>query len=566
MTTGADNGNEKATDEHEQCSKQKQENDSDPNKEIQRLKAQLEAMQEKLQVVQESEPNDISEKRAEQRREALHKELGEVADLKNKLGAGQSLRPEELMKVGQEILLQQELKELEGGASTKKRTKREVEAPESKSDVNPEEKTPKALGIRDQKKLERKLAWQAKCAARTAEGGEQVGLKTQADEAIQENAKTPTPQKLTSKKEIPQKKTSKKETKMDQQQTQSQESAVKKSRLQTKNNEKNPVQTMKWPERELVELTCSHPAFKSSYNFPREEGWVQTGGNNGVQTLLAIDCEMVQTEESTRALVRVSVVDHNKAIIFNEFVKPEGKVIDYRAEISGIGPADLAPAAHDFESAQAEVVKLLNPGVILIGHGLYHDLEALKIDHKRVIDTALIFKHQGRDNAKPSLAFLSEHVLKTPIRQGNNGRHESAEDAKASMELVLHAIKNGLPGPLEPPKMEVHPDDLKRLLVHRIPSGWPAQCLTLLFAPKHRPIKMDEVKVGSRGLGSSYATFGSEKAANAAFAVLGGNTTACFDAGGREQKNIILPDGVGKISIRKCGPPSECDTAKAPMQ
>ena len=35
-----------------------------------------------------------------------------------------------------------------------------LQAPESKSDVNPEEKTPKALGIRDQKKLERKLAWQ----------------------------------------------------------------------------------------------------------------------------------------------------------------------------------------------------------------------------------------------------------------------------------------------------------------------------------------------------------------------------------------------------------------------
>ena len=56
------------------------------------------------------------------------------------------------------------------------------------------------------------------------------------------------------------------------------------------------------------------------------------------------------------------------------------------------------------------MVELLAGGVILVGHGLYHDLLSLKINHARVIDTAFLFGFKGGHKGLPSLAWLSSQV------------------------------------------------------------------------------------------------------------------------------------------------------------
>merc|ERR1711871_1613902 len=117
------------------------------------------------------------------------------------------------------------------------------------------------------------------------------------------------------------------------------------------------------------------------------------------------------------------------------------------------------------------------------------------------------------------------------------------------MDLALHAIHHGLPTDLEAPVVEVNPEDLKKLFVHRVPAAWPAACLVMFFDPQHQPKSFDEVKFGTSGMGSTHAHFADQAAADAAFAALKGLLGT--DASGLEQKTIELPNGSGKISIRK---------------
>ena len=59
-----------------------------------------------------------------------------------------------------------------------------------------------------------------------------------------------------------------------------------------------------------VELTKQHMAFKTHYKFPDSEpGWKKTGSGDGLTMLLGLDCEMVETTNSTSELARVTVTE-----------------------------------------------------------------------------------------------------------------------------------------------------------------------------------------------------------------------------------------------------------------
>ena len=58
------------------------------------------------------------------------------------------------------------------------------------------------------------------------------------------------------------------------------------------------------------------------------------------------------------------------------------------------------------EDVQKSLRKIVGPEVILVGHGLVHDLKALKFDHLPVIDTAMLFKYKNLPRSTPGLADL----------------------------------------------------------------------------------------------------------------------------------------------------------------
>jgi RNA exonuclease 1 len=62
-------------------------------------------------------------------------------------------------------------------------------------------------------------------------------------------------------------------------------------------------------------------------------------------------------------------------VLLSEFVKPSVKVLDYRTEITGASAETLKKVTYMHSDAQKAVLKLLSePGTILVGHGLQHDL------------------------------------------------------------------------------------------------------------------------------------------------------------------------------------------------
>eukprot|EP00118_Oscarella_pearsei_P004874 m.21602 g.21602 ORF g.21602 m.21602 type:complete len:141 (+) comp28190_c0_seq1:60-482(+) len=102
----------------------------------------------------------------------------------------------------------------------------------------------------------------------------------------------------------------------------------------------------------------------------------------GEPECIAVDCEMVGVGthwNETSMLARVSLVDSSGDVLYDTFVAPQQRVINYRTPVSGVRPEDLR-GAPDFQSVQSEVKRLIK-GKRLIGHSMNFDLDALKLSH-----------------------------------------------------------------------------------------------------------------------------------------------------------------------------------------
>ncbi|KAI4828800.1 hypothetical protein KUCAC02_022872 [Chaenocephalus aceratus] len=159
-------------------------------------------------------------------------------------------------------------------------------------------------------------------------------------------------------------------------------------------------------------------------------------GNGGV---FALDCEMCYTRHGLD-LTRVTVIDSEMKVIYDTFVRPEAKVVDYNTRFSGVTEEDLENATITLRDVQAVLLSMFSAESILIGHSLESDLLALKLIHSTVVDTAIVFPHRLGAPYKRALRNLMADHLKRIIQDNVNG-HDSSEDASACLELMLWRIK-----------------------------------------------------------------------------------------------------------------------------
>ena len=156
-------------------------------------------------------------------------------------------------------------------------------------------------------------------------------------------------------------------------------------------------------------------------------------------SMLALDCEMCYTAAGLE-LTRCSVVDAQGKTVYDELVLPHAPIVDYNTQYSGISVEHMAGVETRIEDVQAALLELIAEETILIGHSLDNDLMALKMVHRRVVDTALAYPHPKGPPHKPALRILCHRLLGRRIQDGS---HDSVQDAATSMELAQLKFANG---------------------------------------------------------------------------------------------------------------------------
>lgn len=106
--------------------------------------------------------------------------------------------------------------------------------------------------------------------------------------------------------------------------------------------------------------------------------------------MFGLDCEMCKTADGDLELTRVSVVNENLEVFYEQLVKPEKKIIDYLTRFSGITAKMMKKATKRLAQVQEDLRELLPPDAILVGQSLSNDLHALKMMHPYIIDTRLL--------------------------------------------------------------------------------------------------------------------------------------------------------------------------------
>ncbi|CAH2064537.1 unnamed protein product [Thlaspi arvense] len=270
--------------------------------------------------------------------------------------------------------------------------------------------------------------------------------------------------------------------------------------------------------------------------------------------MVALDCEMVQQmvlcKDGTEGLVRVGVVDHDLKVILDKFVKPDKPVVDYRTDITGIIAEDIEKETLSVADVQETLQPFLSNGTILVCHSLNKDLEVLKIDHPRVIDTALVFKYSNERNPRrASLNNLCKSILGYEVRK-TGVSHDCVHDAAAAMKLALAVIEKRANTTISPSK-EMLEVEKSRLFLHKIPHNVPSKELEQVISGKFISGEFTlDVKPAKtqRGCYCAFVVFHSSKEADQAFENV--NVDQGQDSLGLPQKLIFFKLSSGsRVSV-----------------
>ncbi|MES1920904.1 hypothetical protein MHBO_002518 [Bonamia ostreae] len=147
---------------------------------------------------------------------------------------------------------------------------------------------------------------------------------------------------------------------------------------------------------------------------------------------LAMDCEFVGvTERDINFLARVSIVNYDGQVVYDQYVRPHLKVKNFRSKISGIYKNHLKKGI-DFTICRAKVAEIID-GRILIGHSIDSDLSVLNLKHPRELTRDTSTKESTLcPNNKRSLKKLVYEHFNSNIQTKS---HCPIEDARATLQL-----------------------------------------------------------------------------------------------------------------------------------
>ncbi|PLW05230.1 hypothetical protein PCANC_27595 [Puccinia coronata f. sp. avenae] len=199
----------------------------------------------------------------------------------------------------------------------------------------------------------------------------------------------------------------------------------------------------------LSEPSSSLPPFDAWLTHP-QPGYIQTpvypdSSLGRPLKILAVDCEMCVTASGSE-LTRVTIVDSDEKLVYDQLVLPDLPITDYLTRYSGITEDRLKGITTRLIDVQKKLSELIDFNTVLVGHSLDCDLKALKLAHPWVIDTSVIYQHPRGLPMKPSLKWLASKWLGRDIQSSGlpNGGHDSEEDARTAVQLLKKKMQKGL--------------------------------------------------------------------------------------------------------------------------
>jgi RNA exonuclease 1 len=110
-----------------------------------------------------------------------------------------------------------------------------------------------------------------------------------------------------------------------------------------------------------------------------------------VQDLVALDCELFYTTAGL-SLARLTIVSSDGDLLYDTHVlpPPSSTIIDLNTRYSGIQEQDLEKAEKDLVGVREEMRRWVGEDTVMVGHGVENDLRALRLVHRKVIDTAIV--------------------------------------------------------------------------------------------------------------------------------------------------------------------------------
>ncbi|KAN0112713.1 hypothetical protein V8E51_005664 [Hyaloscypha variabilis] len=174
---------------------------------------------------------------------------------------------------------------------------------------------------------------------------------------------------------------------------------------------------------------------------------------------VCIDGEMGYTVYGLELIRLTATSWPNGEPLFDVLVRPLGPILDLNSRYSGVWPKHMAEAlpwsasgedangtlriVESPAAARALLFSYLSPATPLIGHGLENDLNATRVIHPIIIDTALLFPHKAGLPYRNGLKMLMQTHLNRHIQVVVDGKmdgHDSKEDANAAGDLVRFAL------------------------------------------------------------------------------------------------------------------------------
>lgn len=192
--------------------------------------------------------------------------------------------------------------------------------------------------------------------------------------------------------------------------------------------------------------------------------FAETPPNPSLESNQAVcfDCEMGYTTYGME-LIRITATSWpDGRELLDVLVRPLGEILDLNSRFSGVWPKDFAsarPYSHPSPTspptnttttttqsplqlvespsvARALLFTYLAPTTPLIGHALENDLNATRIIHPAIIDTALLYPHPRGLPLRNGLKMLMKKHLDRDIQMGGVLGHDSKEDSRAAGDLV----------------------------------------------------------------------------------------------------------------------------------